>query len=100
MAHIFGKKNGERGLLHLAASDESGLYDLSDTNLLTRQLANLLTRRPVDSLTSPWGHKKRSGTREGARPEWSYSIDMRYIKLIRALDQQLREPYQLHCFRT
>ena len=43
MAHIFGKKNGERGLLRLVASDESDLSDLSDTNLLTRQLANLLT---------------------------------------------------------
>lgn len=55
----------------------------------------------VDLLTSSGEvDKKRSGTREGARPEWSYSIDMCYIKLIRALDQQLREPYQLHCFRT
>ena len=35
MAHIFGKKR-RKGLLHLAASAESGLYDLSDTNSLTR----------------------------------------------------------------
>ena len=40
----FWQKNGARGLLHLATSDESDLSDLSDTNLLTRQLANLLTR--------------------------------------------------------
>ena len=40
MAQIFGA----RGLMHLVASDESDLSDLSDTNLLTRQLANLLTR--------------------------------------------------------
>ena len=40
MAQIFGA----RGLLHVAASDESDLSDPSDTNLLTRQLANLLTR--------------------------------------------------------
>lgn len=46
LAHILAK-NGEKGLLHLAASDESDLSDLSDTNLLTRYL--------VDSLTSPWG---------------------------------------------
>ena len=44
--------------------------------------------------------KKRSGTREGARPEWSYSIDMCQIKLIRALDQQLRELCLRRCFRT
>lgn len=37
-------KNGEMGLMCLVASDESDLSDLSDTNLLTRQLANLLTR--------------------------------------------------------
>lgn len=36
MVHIFGKKNGARGLLLLVASDESDLSDLSDTNLLTR----------------------------------------------------------------
>ena len=40
----FWQKNGERGLMRLVASDESDLSDLSDTNLLTRQLANLLTR--------------------------------------------------------
>lgn len=40
MAQIFGA----RGLLHLAASAESDLSDLSDTYPLTRQLANLLTR--------------------------------------------------------
>ena len=39
MAQIFGA----RGLMRLVASDESDLSDLSDTNLLTRQLANLLT---------------------------------------------------------
>lgn len=40
----FWQKNGERELMRLVASDESDLSDLSDTNLLTRQLANLLTR--------------------------------------------------------
>ena len=39
-----GANFGARGPLHLAASGESDLSDLSDTNSLTRQLANLLTR--------------------------------------------------------
>ena len=60
-----------------------------------------LTCWPVDSLTSSWEvDKKRSGTREGARPGWSYSIDMCQIKLIRALDQQLRGLCLRRCFRT
>ena len=63
------------------------------------KLVDSLTRRLVDFPLGRWT-KKRSGTLTSARPGWSYSIDMCYIKLIRALDQQLREPYQLHCFRT
>ena len=39
----FWQKNGERGLMRLVASDESDLSDLSDTNLLTRYLVDLLT---------------------------------------------------------
>lgn len=34
----FWQKNGERGLMRLVASDKSDLSDLSDTNLLTRNL--------------------------------------------------------------
>ena len=90
---IYLAKKRRKGLLHLAASAESGLYDLSDTNLLACWLVD-----PLTSLRE--GAQKKSGTCEGARPEWSYSIDMCYIKLVRVGGRLLRGLCLRRCFRT
>ena len=91
--------NYHRDTLYIIAFTFVSIGRIGLIRPIGHQLVDLLTRWPVDFLMGG-EHKKKSGTREGARPEWSYSIDMCQIKLIRALDQQLREPYQLHCFRT